>query len=231
MKKLLLPRLAFLIVTVVTCAPLVAQTNGLALTLVNYTVQNDSSVNLGYTITINAQITNTDTANSFAGVLDFGLRNSAQILTQNNTIFKKPPYSSDSVILNPGETVPAIFSIDIETPYFAPGPDVVVVWPISSKPVSDSILIELNVVGPSNIADKPEAEFSYIVYPGAIALQGLPYQMQVKQVRIYSISGQVFIQHNSGINTEIPLGTLPRGIYLCEVYLSDKSRKVIKFVQ
>jgi hypothetical protein len=231
MKKLLLPRLAFLIVTVVTCVPLVAQTNGLALTLINYTVQNDSNVNLGYTITINAQITNTDTANSFTGVLDFGLRNSAQVLTQNNSIFKKPPYSSDSVILNPGETVPAIFSVDIETPYFAPGPDVVVVWPISNKPVSDSILIELNVVGPNSISKEPEAEFNYIISLGVISLQGLPYQKHVKQVRIYNISGQVLIQHNSGINTEIPLGTLPKGIYLCEVYLSDKSRKVIKFVQ
>lgn len=230
MKKLLLPRIAFLIITVAGCCPLVAQTSGLALTLVNYTVQNDSgNVDLGYTITINAQITNDDTT-LFVGQLDFGLRNNSQILTQNGNIFNKPPYSSQTITLNPGETVPAIFSVDIETPYFMPGPDVVVVWPISTKPVTDSVLIELNVQNPSAIREEDEAVFNYIILPEKILLQNLPYEKQVQQVRIYNIYGQLAAAYGNGVTTEVPTGNLPTGIYLCEVYLNDRSRKVIKFL-
>jgi hypothetical protein len=230
MKKLLLPRIAFLILAVGACGTLVAQASGLALTLVNYTIQNDSGkVNLGYTITINAQITNDDTT-QFVGQLDFGLRNNSQILTQNGNIFNKPPYSSQTITLNPGETVPAIFSVDIETPYFMPGPDVVVVWPISSKPVTDSVLIELNVQQPNALKNEEEALFNYIVLPDKILLQNIAYEKQVKQVRIYNVFGQLMAGYETGVTTEVPTGNLPQGIYLCEVYLNDRTRKVIKFL-
>lgn len=230
MKKLLTTRILFLLLTVMVYCPCTVTATGLALTLINYTIQNDSGkVNLGYTISINAQVTNDDTV-AFAGQLDFGLRNNLQELTQNGNIFNKPPYSSQTVTLNPGETVPAIFSVDIETPYFAPGPDVVVVWPISSKPVTDSILITLNVQQPTAFINEDEASFNCIILPEKILLQGIAYEKQVKQVRIYNAFGQLMAEYQSGITTEVPTRNLPQGIFLCEVYLNDKSRKVIKFV-
>lgn len=207
---------------------------GLALTLQNYTVQPASGqVGLGYTITINADLTNTDTVD-FVGQIDFGLRNnSADLTTTPTNIFSAPyysfSYSNQNIAITPGETVPAIFSVDVESPYFAPGPDVVVVWPISNKPIADSIVISLVVVGPNTLMGQPEAEITYLVLTDRIVLQDVPSASFVQQVRIYNVYGQLM----SGIQTngfhEIILGNLPKGIYLCEVTLANRSKKVIKF--
>lgn len=222
-------RLLCLLAAAAICVPLRAVDPGLALTRINFTVQNDTVVNLGYTITINAQLTNTDTV-VFTGQLDFGLRNSTQILT-NTGIFKKPPYSNNTIVLNPGETVPAIFSVKIDAAYFAPGPDVVVVWPIAAKPVTDSILIVLNIVSPTGIQQEPEAQFDYLVYPDKIVLYNLPTDIAIKQVRIYNVFGQLAGEGVPGFAHEIPLGNIPKGIYLCEILMADRSRKVIKFLK
>ncbi|MCW5909229.1 MAG: T9SS type A sorting domain-containing protein [Chitinophagales bacterium] len=229
MKRHLHLRILCLLAVAAACTPLKAVDPGLALTRINFTIQNDTAVNLGYTITINAQLTNTDTA-VFSGQLDFGLRNSTQILTQAG-IFKKPPYSNNTIILNPGETVPAIFSVKIDDQYFAPGPDVVVVWPISTKPVTDSILIELNIASPTAIYNEPEVKFDYFVYSDKIVLHNLPAHIMVKQVRIYNLFGQLVDGAAPGFANEIPIGNIPKGIYFCEMLMADRSRKVIKFLK
>lgn len=228
----LLPRIIFgLLFTVAIPFGLVAQ-SGLALTLINYTVQNDTGkVNLGYTITINAELTNTDSIN-FAGQLDFGLRNNSGELTNVATIFNKPTYSNQvpPIVINPGETVPAIFSIDIETPYFAPGPDVVVVWPISTKPIADSILIPLTVLGPNEIAAQEEENFKCLVLSDRLILQEAGTESNVQQVRIYDLYGRLIAEPASDNTNQIMLNAIPKGTYLCEVTLANHSKRVIKFV-
>jgi hypothetical protein len=207
-----------------------AANNGIALSLVNYTVQNDSGhVSLGYTITINALITNTDSLD-FTGQLDFGLHNDQQQLSTTG-IFNKPPYSGNQISLNPGETVPAVFSIDIETPYFLPGPDVVVVWPISASPIVDSIQINLNINNPNAISNVVEAQINYLILGNKIVLQGMDAETVVKQVRIYSITGQVIYSADGSQITEVPIGLLPKALYICELQTADNKRKVIKFVK
>ncbi len=61
-------------------------------------------------------------------------------------------------------------------------------------------------------------------------LQHLSPEIKVKQVRIYNVFGQRIVSFDSGIDDEIPLGYLPRGIYLCEIKTSNQKRKVIKFL-
>lgn len=229
-KKYLLPLLSSAVIYAAILLPKFAPGNGLALTLLNYTIQNDSgNVNLGYTITINSRLYNDDTI-PFTGQLDFGLRNSQQVLTNADHVFNRPPYSGTLVILNPGETVPAVFSVHVDDPYFLPGPDVVVVWPISSRPIADSILIPIHVIGPDAIPPPEEAAFGYLITPQKIMLQHLSPEIKVKQVRIYNVFGQRIVSFDSGIDDEIPLGYLPRGIYLCEIKTSNQKRKVIKFL-
>lgn len=228
-KKHLLSLIIAAVFHVAILLPKFAAGNGLALTLLNYTLQSDSGkVDLGYTITINSFLYNDDTI-PFAGTLDFGLRNSQQVLTNADHVFNRPPYSGTQIFLNPGETVPAVFSIHVDDPYFMPGPDVVVVWPISSRPIADSILILLDVIGPNTVPQYEEATFGYLITPQKIMLQHLPPETKVQQVRIYNVFGQCLAWFNSGITDEIPLGYLPRGIYLCEISTSDQKRKVIKF--
>jgi hypothetical protein len=228
----LLPRIIFsLLLTVAIPFGSVAQ-SGLALTLINYTVQNDTGkVNLGYTITINAELTNTD-SQDFSGQLDFGLRNNSGELTNVGTIFNKPTYSNQvpPIVISPGETVPAIFSIDIETPYFAPGPDVVVVWPISTKPVADSILIPLLVLSPNDVAMEEAGNFKCLVLSDRLILQDAGTELNVQQVRIYDLYGRLIAEPANYNTNQIMLNAIPKGIYLCEVTMKDNTRRVVKFI-
>ncbi len=197
---------------------------GVGVTLLNYTF---STVGLGYTITINAQVTNFDSV-PFSGPIDFGLKNNAYVLT-TNSLFNKPPYSSNQISLYPHETVPAIFSIDIDPMYFTPGPDVVVVWPICTQPIADSVVIPIFIESPNGIKDDGERLFTYIMAGNRIFIKSADAETNFEQVRIYNMVGQVVSEIKSSFITEVPLPALPKGIYVCEFISSDNRRQVIKF--
>ena len=223
--KLLLP--LFIILT--ASFTMRAANNGVGVTLVNYTLDTaNNQVNLGYTITINAQVTNFDST-SFNGIINFGLHNDQQVLS-NTSIFDKPPYSGDSISLAGHETVPAIFSININHPYFRPGPDVVVVWPISSQPIADSIIIHLDILAPNGITDQKEIPFTYIVVNNTILLKYFDSKITFKQVRIFNNIGQILQELKSDIISSIPLSQLPQGIYFAELTATDGRKTTVKFL-
>lgn len=204
----------------------VAQSTGIGLTLLNYTVENNQdNIDLGRTVTINALISNYDSS-EFVGILDFGLRNSQQQLSATD-LFNKPPFSGNTIMLNPGETVPAVFSIDVDAPYFIPGPDVVVVWPISTAPIGDSIVINLNINGATGIANTNQLKLSYLVLRDKIVWTNTETKNPIEQVRIYNLVGQT-IYSTSGDSNEVPINQLNSGLYICEIRSADK-RSVIKF--
>lgn len=225
MKKTL-PILIVALCCAVFCNRTIAA-NGIAVRLLGYTIDSTLNVNIGYKLTISAEVTNTDTA-LFSATLDFGVRNLQQDLSATN-VFNKPVYSSNQITLNPGETVPAIFSIDIDHPYFSPGPDVVVVWPICPNPIADSIRIPLNILDPNAIAEKKAEDFSYIVTPEKIILLNSGTEINFQQVRIYNLFGQQVSFFQSNFIQQIPVPALPRGIYLCELIDASAKRRTLKF--
>lgn len=229
MKQKLHHTLFALLLLSIACTPQVVASTGIAVTLLGYNVDSTLNVNLGYTLTISTQVTNTDSANSFTGQLDFGLHSNTQTLTTTN-IFNKPPYSNNTIALAPYESVPAIFSVHITSQYFVPGPDVVVVWPISTSPITDSVRIPLNILNPSGVQEEKKDLFTYIVTEKKILLQNLSQQTNFKQVRIYNLMGQPVSYLSSEFISEILLPDLPRGIYICELISVDKARRVIKFL-
>ena len=224
MNKILHKLVAPAVMLLIVCSPAKAIQRGVAVSLINYTL---STVDLGYTITVNARVSNYDSL-PFAGTIDFGLRNNQQILS-NVGVFNKPPYSGAQISLNPYETVPAIFSIHIDPQYFSPGPDVVVVWPICNKPYIDSIIIDINVLAPNGIADNKAELFSYIIMNDRIFIKNIAPETNFKQVRIYNLMGQQVSEMHSEFITEVPLPVLPKGLYLCEFMAADGKRKVIRF--
>ena len=203
--------------------------SGIAVTLLGYTIDSTLNVNLGYTLTISAIVKNTDGVNSFSGPLDFGLHTNTHTLT-TFSLFSKPFYSgSTQIFLDTNESVPALFSVDIDPQFFSPGPDVVVVWPICTSPITDSVRIPLNIVSPNAITDEQEQKFNYFVTEDKIFLQNIYQQINFKQVRIISLLGQTVSSLTSNFITEIPIPDLPKGIYLCELVTNDNSHSVIKF--
>ncbi len=226
-QKLLYSLFTVLLFSAVYLQPCFAS-SGIAVRLLGYTIDSTLNVNLGYTLTISTEVTNTDSTNGFSGQLDFGLHSNTQTLTTTN-IFNKPPYSNNTIVLAPYESVPAIFSVHITSQYFVPGPDVVVVWPISTSPISDSVRIPINILNPSSVQEEKKDLFTYIITEKKILLQNLNPQTNFKQVRIYSLMGQPVSNLSSDFITEIPVPDLPRGIYICELMTSTNARRVIKF--
>lgn len=219
--------IALLFITVASVQHSVASA-GIAVTLLGYTIDSTVNVYLGYTLTISTNVKNTDSANNFTGTLDFGLRNTSTVLS-NAFIFHKPPYSANTISLAPDESVPAIFSVNISPQYFSSGPDVVVVWPISTSPITDSVRIPINIQNPNGIGEEKNEGFTYLITPQKIFLQNIAPQINFKQVRIFNLFGQSVSFLSADFITEIPVPDLPRGIYLCEMITADNQRRVIKF--
>ncbi len=215
----------------VCCFSATAQSS-IALKLINYTIQSDSvNFDLGYTITINADLTNTGQV-TYNDSLDFGLRNSTNnFIPPSSGLFNKPPYTGYGLItIDTGETVPAVFSVHIDMPYFHPGPDVVVVWPICSSVYNDSVLINLNILDPLAINDEVEQITPYIITGSEVFLEKAS-ENNFQQVRIFNISGQLLYAQHADYISRVPIGNLPHGMFFCELQTNDKRRQVIKFVR
>lgn len=202
-----------------------AQTGNLGVSVIGYYLD---TVNLGYTLNINAEVTNHDST-PFAGSLNFALSNQNGIIT-NTSVFDKPPYSGDSIYLGGHQTVPAIFGVNINPQYFTPGPDVVVVWPICTAPVSDSIILSIYVRDPSGINDPGNNSVSYVVTHDKIMFTGTSATLQLEQVRIYDGLGKLAVSVNEVNIREVPTGQLSRGIYLCQFMTNEGVKGSFKFL-
>ena len=201
---------------------------GVGVTLLTYTIDSGNTAGDGFIITISAQVTNFDST-IFYDTINFGLRCDNQVLTSAG-IFGQPRYSGDKIYLHGHESVPAVFNVHIEHQYFAPGPAVVVVWPICNQPIGDSIVINFTVTDPTGVITEKDDAFSYVVLSNRILFKNLDAKTNFKQVRIYNLLGQQVCELQSGAVTEIPLPVMPKGIYLCELLTTDNTRKVIKFL-
>lgn len=216
------------------CLYLSASDKGIGVTLVNYTLQHvpNNEVNPGYRISISARVKNFDTI-PFSDTLSFGLRNSRYDLTQTS-LFGRPGYSGQLIELQGGEEVPAIFSVTIDPSYFiAPGPDVVVVWPISPQRVEDSIMIYLTILDTvTSMNDEPDGNIGYTTLRDRIQLFNTGSEpFNFKQVRFFDLMGRHLSDAPLLINNEIPIPNLPQGIYLCEMISVNGKSKVIKFLR
>ena len=203
--------------------------SGVGVTLISYSLDTNL-VNLGYTVTISAQVTNFDSV-PFNGSINFGLRNQQDTLT-NVGIFGQPPYSGDVVSLGANQTVPAIFTVNVNLPYFDPGPNVIVVWPICTAPIADSVLINIVVAAPdpSGLKSLSSISLTYAIVNNNILLKSTDASINFKQVRIYDVIGQKLAELNANYISAVQLPELPHGIYLCELVTADGRRTTIKFV-
>jgi hypothetical protein len=202
-----------------------AQSSNISIALIGYTID---TVNLGYTLTMNAEVTNQDSV-PFTGRINFGLRSNNDIIT-NSTVFDQPPYSGDSIYLNGHETVPAVFGVNINPQYFTPGPDVVVVWPICTAPNVDSIVLHIFVQDPSGINGPAAGLFAYHIQADKILFSNGQANTVFEQVRIFDVAGRQVIAQNGTNITEVPIGRLLQGVYVCQLICGNGLKINFKFV-
>ena len=116
--------------------------------------------------------------------------------------------------------------------YFEEGDNIVVVWPSARlKPIqADSVIFDLFFVSllasSNNILNE-----TIILFPNPatkyISINGLD-KMDIKQVRIYDLSGKVIYNHSS-MQRLIPIEDLKPGIYFIKIEIADGSMRVFKF--
>lgn len=192
----------------------------------------DSAPALGDEILVFANLQNTDTANSFTGVVNFEIANGIQNLSGNN-ILSAPPYNGTQITLNPKEEIPALFTVRVDEQYFKVGPDIIVIWPMTTLPPNDSIRIPINIhqaLGIEGLTqNKPHLSVNgnqLMIHSGATA------NNELKQVRIFNLTGQLLLQQSSEEkNINLSIDELPRGIFICELLYGNNKRNVMKFVK
>jgi len=189
------------------------------------------------TLSISARITNFDSV-PYIGPVDLGLYDSDSLFIHTQATLLMNGIAGNQLNLDANEGIAVNILINIPT-MFRPGPDVVVVWPMTLRPVADSIIANIELPGirteqlsnnTTGITNTQNSSFSYIVSQDKIELVNLSAGLNFKQVRIFSMNGQLVMHENSDNITEINLPNLPVGIYNCELLSADNNRRVIRFV-
>ena len=116
--------------------------------------------------------------------------------------------------------------------YFDEGDNIVVVWPAARITPIVSASVTFNIFFISLLASSPETPNEEIIlFPNPVSkylsIDGLN-SIEIKQVRIYDLSGKEIYTHSS-IQRLIPIENLSPGIYLLNIEKRDGSTKVFKF--
>lgn len=198
----------------------------------NVITVSDTAPALGDEILVFANLQNTDSTNAFSGVVNFEVANGIQNLSNNN-ILSSPPYSGTQITLNPKEEIPALFTVKVDEQYFKAGPDIIVIWPITTLPPKDSIRIPITIHQALGIEGLAQNKPHLFVSGNQLLIHtGFNANNDLKQVRIFDLSGQLLLQHSSEEkNISIGIEEIPRGLFICELLYSNNKRNVMKFVK
>lgn len=197
----------------------------------NVITVSDTSPALGDEILVFANLQNTDSTNAFSGVVNFQVANDIQNLSNSN-ILSSPPYSGTQITLDPKEEIPALFTVKVDEQYFKAGPDIIVIWPMTTLPPKDSIRISITIHQALGIEGLTQNKYYLSVNGNQLTIHSrVNANNDLKQVRIFDLSGQLLLQQSSEEkNISIGIDELPRGLFICELLYSNNKRNVMKFV-
>jgi hypothetical protein len=198
----------------------------------NIVAVSDSNPVLGEEILVFTNLQNTDTNNTFTGVVNFEVANNLQNLSSSN-ILNTPPYSGTQITLGPQEEIPALFTVKVDAQFFKTGPDIIVIWPITTHPQKDTLRIPILIREPLGFEGLLTKNTFLSVSGNQLLIHtDLNTNNTLKQVRIFDLSGQLILQQgNEEKNTSIGIDELPRGMFICELLYSNNKRNVMKFVK
>lgn len=191
----------------------------------------DANPTIGDQISINIQLKNESTTDTFNGVINFDLADNNGIIT-DGSIVGKPNYSGTSIILAPLETKLGLFTVQIQASYFIVGPDIIIVWPIASADILDSARVLINIKAVVGINEEESDKLLLRQNGDRLFIQLDNSETGLQDVRIYSISGQLMVEqllHKD--NNTIPIENLPRGIYVAEIKLRNGDLRRLKWVR
>jgi len=188
----------------------------------NVSFLSQDTLSFGDTVYVSASLFN------YGAVPFFGKVRFSTWVNSDSTQVLFPDTASYSIPANSGTGV--FFSIPVKPPQFKAGPDVVIIWPISTSPTKDSISKTIFVRYPLHTDDEIANSFTAYIQGTTLKLDLGDSKENAQRVRIYSLIGSVLYENTGNIPLEIPLQEKQSGIYLCEILWKNNTRKVVRFL-
>lgn len=185
-----------------------AQFTGMSLLPVNIL---PDTLYAGLQYNIYARLQNADSLN-FTGGVQFGARNNQFLLPQSAELLAQPPYVSNTLQLVADEQVPAFFRISIDPDYFTtPGPETIVIWPISNKPVKDSLIIPFILAG--TFTDVNELQLGKPHCYEAMQRLKISCIREDWRITLYNVQG-LTVKQETYTGEGLDISALPPGLYM-----------------
>ena len=214
---------SYLLLTFIICTVLHGY-GQVSLGFVNVQLQNPN-IALNDTIKLGATIYNYGNQ-PFNDSLKFGLsHNGANIA--NPTIFPRPYPGPPVVHMNPGDSIRLNFIIVVTPANFIVGPTGVVIWPIANNQnilVHDSLNQPFTVTPATAINEVNNAyenAFRSVLLNGMIHLTSSLGPEMLKEVNLYSVSGQLLFKSDEALPFNIPTDNYATGVYLVQFRLTN----------
>lgn len=196
----------------------------------------NASPALGEQISIYTELRNNSITDTFAGPIDFTVANHDGIITAGSVI-GKPPFTGTTVVLPPGAKMAALFTVQLQPAYFKVGPEIIIVWPITTSSPSTVIIVDsakapITITASTGIVDIPYENIKAFVYNEQLIIQTIEGKTSLEKVQIFDVVGTpVALYYLSDTDAIISLAALPKGLYIAEIMAARGQRKTIKFVR
>jgi hypothetical protein len=137
-------------------------------------------------------------------------------------------FRDTSYFLNPNDSAILNVTFNFNSPRFAAGPSVVVIWPVAIHGLpNDSITKMIFITPVASLNDPAFDKLKVFANGNQLYITCNEYGL-LKQLNIYDQSGRIISTHEIGANTAVPLDAYSAGVYYAEITLTNNSRKTYR---
>jgi hypothetical protein len=197
------------------------------------TSSSNTTLPMGGMVSINTKLVNTSATDTFNGLIDFELANGNGIINDIN-VFGEPQISGTVFKLAPQEEKLLLFTVTPNASYFAPGPDIIIVWPIaaSANAIIDSARVAINILQSTGVNETDMQQIRILNTGTDLFISTGSEKIATERVQLFNLQGQLLLQqYFNATNVHLPITELPKGIYVVELTTNNGIRKLMKFVK
>jgi hypothetical protein len=166
---------------------------------------------------------------SYHGSLSFGFSINS---TRNvSTVIFNAPYNGESISINPGDSLPLLFHVLVQSQYFLAGPDIFVVWPIiDNNRTPDTIEAQIWVLDQiSDVAtETPDNALRVYTSNNLLFIENADHLNLVQQAKVFDVSGRLLVDVPVSGLAQIPFPSQPAGVYVVQLCLTNGQRRSYK---
>ncbi len=185
----------------------------------------------GTQLSVNIQLQNVSPTDTFKGIINFDLANKDSVI-ENLNIVGKPNYNGTFITLAPSETKAGLFTVQIMSPNFVAGPDIIIVWPIAGAIILDSARAPINIQQPLGIQHNENNKLLLWENNNELFIQMEEPETWLQDVRIFDLNGRLVMHRQlQPHHNKISVANLPAGIYMAEVTMRNGKMSMLKWVK